>query len=77
VVDALAGLRGGQCTVAVTRVAARGDRTRVEKPRHVRHSLGLIPSASARGERRRQGASTTAGHTQARRARVEGAGASR
>jgi transposase len=39
--------------------------------------LGLTPSEDASGERRRQGGITTAGHTQARRALVEGAWASR
>ena len=38
---------------------------------------GLIPSASAAGERRQPGAITQAGKTQARRALVEGAWASR
>jgi Transposase IS116/IS110/IS902 family len=42
-----------------------------------RFALGLLPSASASGERRRQGASTTVGHTHARRALVEGAWADR
>ena len=77
VVEALEGLRGVPFTVAVTLVAALGDLTRVENPRHVMNSLGLIPSADARGERRRQGSITNAGNTHARRARVEGAGASR
>jgi transposase len=35
VVEALEGLRGVPCIVAVTMVAALGDLTRVEKPRHV------------------------------------------
>ena len=39
--------------------------------------VGLRPSASAAGEHRRQGPRTTAGTTHARRARVEGAWASR
>jgi hypothetical protein len=65
------------CTVAVTLVAALGALTRVEHPRPVMSSLGLIPSASASGERRRQGALPTAGYTPARRVLVEGAWASR
>lgn len=77
VVEALEGLRGVQCTGAVTRVAALGDLTRFETPRHVMTSLGLSPSAYSRGERRRQGALTKAGNTQARRVLVEGAGAYR
>jgi transposase len=39
--------------------------------------LGLIPSESSTGERRRQGSMTKAGHTHARRAPVEGAWAYR
>jgi transposase len=77
VVEALEGLRGGPFTVAVTLVAELGDLTRVENPRHVMSDLGLIPSAYASGERRRQGSITTAGHTQARRVLVEGAWAYR
>jgi transposase len=77
VVEALEGLRGGPFTVAVTLVAALGDLTRVENPRHVMSDLGLIPSAYASGERRRQGSITTAGHTQARRVLVDGAWAYR
>lgn len=73
VVEALQGLRGVQVTVAVTTVAELGARTRFENPRPLLQSLGLIPSAYARGERRRQGAITKAGPTPARRALVEGA----
>jgi transposase len=39
--------------------------------------LGLIPSEYSSGERRQPGSITTAGHTQARRALVEGAWAYR
>jgi transposase len=77
VVEALAGLRGVPCTVAVTIVAARGDLTRFENPRHVMKYLGLIPSAYSSGERRRQGSITKAGNTHARHALVEGAWAYR
>jgi transposase len=77
VVEALQALRGMQCTVAVTTVAARGDLTRVENPSQLMKGLGLIPSECSSGERRRQGALTQAGHTHARRALVEGAWASR
>jgi transposase len=77
VVEARHALRGVQVPVAVPLVAALGDRTRFETPRQLLTALGLIPSAYARGERRRQGAMTTAGNTPARRALVEGAWASR
>jgi len=77
VVEALEGLRGVPCTVAVTIVAELGDLTRVENPRHVMKYLGLIPSADSSGERRRQGSITKTGNTHARRALVEGAWAYR
>jgi transposase len=77
VVEALQAWRGVPCTVAVTTVAALGDLTRVENPRQLMKYLGLIPSESSTGERRRQGAMTKAGNTHARRALVDGAWADR
>jgi transposase len=77
VVEAFQALRGVQCTVAVTMVAERGDLTRVDHPRQLMTCLGLSPSAYSSGERRQQGSITTAGHTHARRALVEGAWAYR
>ena len=77
VVAALQALRGVPCTGAVITVAALGDLTRVANPRPLMKFLGLIPSESSRGARRRQGSITTAGNTHARRALVEGAWASR
>src|SRR5712692_9938822 len=62
VVEALQALRGVQCTVAVTTVAALGDRTRFEHPRQLMHSLGLTPSEYASGARRQQGSMTKAGN---------------
>jgi transposase len=44
VVEALQALRGVQCTVAVTTVAALGDLTRFDTPRALRKFLGLMPS---------------------------------
>jgi hypothetical protein len=41
------------------------------------NDLGLTPAEYARGERRRQGGIPQTGHTQARRARLDGAWASR
>jgi transposase len=73
VVEALEALRGVQFTVAVTLVAELGDLTRVENPRQLMKYLGLIPSEYSSGERRRQGSSTKAGNTHARRALVDGA----
>ena len=77
VVDALQALRGVQCTVAVTLVAAMGDLTRFESPRELMKFLGLIPSEYSSGEQRRQGSMTKAGNTHARRVLVEGAWAYR
>jgi transposase len=77
VVDALQALRGVPCTVAVTMVAAMGDRTRCETPRELMNCLGLIPSEYSSGEQRRQGSLPKAGHAHARRALVEGAWAYR
>jgi transposase len=77
VVEALQALRGVPGIVAVTTVAALGDRTRVDSPSARMQGLGLIPAAYASGARRRQGARTNAGNTQARRALGEGAGACR
>ena len=77
VVDAWQALRGVQFTMAVTTVAELGDLTRVDNPRPLLADRGLTPAASSSGERRRQGSITKAGQTQARRALVEGAWASR
>jgi transposase len=77
VVEALQALRGVQFTVAVTMVAEIGDLTRFDTPRELIKFLGLILSEYSSGERRQQGAITTAGHPHARRALVEGAWAYR
>src|SRR5882724_2098358 len=77
VVEALQGLRGVQCTVAVTLVAELGDLTRFDNPRQLMSDLGLIPSESSSGDRRRQGGLTKAGNTHARRALIDGAWAYR
>jgi transposase len=77
VVQARQAMRGVQCTVAVTLSAELGDLTRFENPGPLMSSLGLTPSESSRGERRRQGTITKAGNTFARRALIEGAWAER
>jgi transposase len=77
VVEALQALRGVQGTVAITMVAEVGDLTRFDTPRELMKFLGRIPAEYSSGEHRRQGAITTAGHTHARRALVEGAWAYR
>jgi transposase len=77
VVQALQARRGVPCTVAVTRIAARGDLSRCEHPRPLMSDLGLTPGEDSSGERRRQGTITTAGHPFARRALIAGDWASR
>jgi transposase len=77
VVEALQALRGVQCTVAVTTVAALGDLTRFDNPRQLMTYLGLTPSEYSSGPRRPQGSITKTGNSQARRALVEGAWAYR
>jgi transposase len=77
VVEALQALRGVQFTVAVTTVAELGDLTRFDNPRQLMDYLGLTPSESSSGPRRRQGAITKTGNSHARRALVEGAWAYR
>jgi transposase len=77
VVEALQALRGVQCTVAVTTVAALGDLTRFDNPSQLMHDLGLTPSEYSRGGRRQQGSMTKTGKTHARHALVEGAWAYR
>jgi transposase len=77
VVDALQALRGVQLTAAVTMVAAMGDLTRFDTPRELMKFLGLISAEYSAGDQRRQGSSTNAGNTHARRVLVEGAWAYR
>jgi transposase len=76
-VEARQALRGVPLTGAVTRIAERGDLTRVDHPRPLMPDLGLTPSESSSGERRRQGGITQTGKTHARRALVEAAWAYR
>src|SRR5262249_38548402 len=73
VVEALQALRGVQFTVGVTTGAERGALTRFDTPRQLMNSLGLPPSESSTGERRRQGSITKPGNTHARRALIQGA----
>jgi transposase len=77
VVEALQALRGVPFTGAVPLGAESGDLPRCDPPRELMKCLGLIPSAYASGEQRRQGALPKAGNAQARRARVAGAWAYR
>jgi transposase len=58
-------------------VAELGDLTRFTPPSELMKDLGLTPSESSSGERRRQGSITQSGNTHARRVLVEGAWAYR
>src|SRR5262249_46098147 len=75
--EALQALRGVQCTVAGTTVAARGDLTRFANPRQLMHDLGLTPSEYDSGPRRQNGGMTKTDHAQASRSDVAGAWAYR
>jgi len=77
VVEARQAVRGGQCTVAGTTVAALGALTRFEPPRQLLHDLGLTPAEYSSGGRRQQGSLTKTGNPHARRALVAGAWAYR
>jgi transposase len=77
VVEALQAWRGVPCTVAVPLRAEMGALTRCDTPTELMPCLGLTPADSSSGAQRRQGAMTQAGTTYARRARIEGAWASR
>jgi transposase len=70
-IEALQALRGVQFTVAVITIAELGDLTRFDRPRQLMSYLGLTPSESSSGDRRRLGRITKAGNGHARRALVE------
>ena len=77
VVQAVQALRGVQWVVALTVVAELGDITRFDNPRQLAAFVGLIPSESSTGSKRRQGPITKTGNGRARRALIEGAWAYR
>lgn len=73
VVTGLMALRGVDFITALSVVAELGDLTRFESPRQLMAYVGLTPSEHSSGDRRRQGAITKTGNTQARRLLVESA----
>lgn len=77
VVEAIQALRGLDIIGAVILVAEIGDLTRFDTPRKLMSYLGLTPSESSSGDRRRLGGITKAGNSHARRALIEGAWAYR
>jgi transposase len=76
-VQAIQALRGVERTGAAILIAELGDLTRFDHPSSLMNYLGLTPSESTTGQRRRQGGITKAGNSHARRALVEGAWAYR
>jgi transposase len=66
-------LRGIDTLTAVGLVAEIGDFAAFSHPRRLASFLGLVPSESSSGTRRRQGSITKAGSTHARRLLIEAA----
>jgi transposase len=73
VVKAIQAMRGVRLLTAVGVISELGDLTRFDHPRKLMSYLGLVPSESSSGERRRQGGITKCGNSRARRLLVEGA----
>jgi transposase len=66
VVQALMGLRGFQLIGAMVIVSELGSAWRFAHPRQLMAYLGLVPTESSSGERRRQGAISKCGNSHAR-----------
>jgi transposase len=66
-------LRGVDTLTAVGLLAEIGDFSAFAHPKQLASFLGLVPSESSTGERRRQGAITKAGSSHARRLLIEAA----
>ena len=73
VARSLAALRGVDTLTAMTLLSELGDVGRFDSPRQLMAFLGLVPSESSSGSRRRQGGITRTGNGHARRALVESA----
>lgn len=69
--QALTALRGIDQTAAATLLAELDDISRFEHPRQLMSYVGLVPSESSSGERRRQGGITKTGNSHARRILIE------
>lgn len=72
-VEALMALRGCRLVTAMTLVAELGDLSRFDSPLQLMAFLGLVPSESSSGPKRRQGGITKTGNRHARRLLVEAA----
>ncbi len=73
VVEAFQSMRGVSLIVAATVVAEVGDMTRFDEPGQLTAYLGLVPSESSSGGRRKQGGITKSGNGHARRVLIQGA----
>ncbi len=73
VVKAIQAMRGIRLLVALGTIAELGDLRRFDHPRKLMSYLGLVPSESSSGQKRRQGSITKCGNSRARRLLIEGA----
>lgn len=73
VVKAIQAMRGVRMLVAVGTIAELGDLRRFDHPRKLMAYLGLVPSESSSGDKRRLGKITKCGNARARRLLIEGA----
>ena len=73
VVKAIQAMRGVRMLVAVGTIAELGDLRRFDHPRKLMAYLGLVPSESSSGDKRRLGKITKCGNSRARRLLIEGA----
>lgn len=73
VVKAIQAMRGVRMLVAVGTIAELGDLQRFDHPRKLMAYLGLVPSESSSGDKRRQGKLTKCGNGRARRLLIESA----
>lgn len=73
VVKAIQAMRGVRMLVAVGTIAELGDLRRFDHPRKLMAYLGLVPSESSSGDKRRLGKLTKCGNGRARRLLIEGA----
>lgn len=73
VVQALMGLRGFQLVGAMLIVSELGNAWRFEHPRELMAYLGLVPTESSSGDKRRLGSITKAGNAHARWLLIEAA----
>lgn len=73
VVEAIQAMRGVRMLVAVGTIAELGDLRRFDHPRKLMAYLGLVPSESSSGDKRRLGSITKCGNGRARRLLVQSA----